>query len=250
MLVALPGILIILLMTLTVREPVRREQITPEGTVSLRRTLKHVRSYLRAYVTVIGATTCFALSMYGLMSWVPAFYERNFDWNRAEIGQAFGSIFLFVGTAGLVCSGLLAEKAMKRGVADACPKVMLYAQMISLIPLASLVAVHDPYWSLGCLAVAVFFVSFHIGLTPAALHLITPNEMRGQIIAIYIFVLTLFGLGAGSPAIAAMTDFYFQDDAAVGKSVAVVTAASSSIGVVLLWVGIGAYRRAVAATAL
>jgi hypothetical protein len=47
-----------------------------------------------------------------------------------------------------------------------------------------------------------------------------------------------------------MTDFYFQDDAAVGKSVAVVTAASSSIGVVLLWVGIGAYRRAVAATAL
>ena len=89
-------------------------------------------------------------------------------------------------------------------------------------------------------------MSFHVGLAPAALHSITPNEMRGQIIALYFFVLNLIALALGSYIISSVTQYYYQNDADVGKSLALVATIAHTLGIVLLISGIGAYNRAVA----
>ena len=69
--------------------------------------------------------------------------------------------------------------------------------------------------------------------------------MRGQVIAIYFFVLNTIALALGSYIIASVTQYVFQDDADVGKSLAIVATTASVIGIVSLVVGIGAYDRAV-----
>ena len=104
----------------------------------------------------------------------------------------------------------------------------------------------NPYWTLGCLSLMIMFLSAPIGLVQAALAAITPNEMRAQVIAIYLLVVTIFGLSSGPSAVAAVTDFYFGNDAAVGMSIAIVSVISCTLGVLTLYAGIGAYRRKVA----
>jgi hypothetical protein len=89
-------------------------------------------------------------------------------------------------------------------------------------------------------------MSFHVGLAPAALHSITPNEMRGQVIALYFFILNLVALALGSYIIASVTQYYFMDNVAVGKSVALVGATAHALGIILLIAGMKAYNRAVA----
>lgn len=244
LLVAFPGIIIAIMM-MSVKEPVRREKVAVTGNVKVSETFRHIRRYWKAYLTLILGPTGFALTNYGIMTWVPALYGRVFEWNRAEIGLPFGSIILILGTAGLVCGGYTVQKVMQRGVSAAYSKLMIITQALTLPALALLVAVNSPYWTLGCIAYTMFFLSFHVGLAPAALHSITPNEMRGQVIAIYFFILNTIALALGSYIIASVTQYIFQDDADVGKSLAIVATTASTIGIISLAVGIGAYNRAV-----
>ena len=67
--------------------------------------------------------------------------------------------------------------------------------------------------------------------------------MRGQITAVYLFAVNLIGLAIGPSAVAAMTDFYFEDDLAVGLSLVTVTVIASVIGVVILGLGMRSYIR-------
>lgn len=245
LLVALPGIVIALMM-LSIKEAVRREKISTTNKVKVSDTFRHIRRYWVAYLTLILGPTGFALTNYGIMIWVPALYSRVFDWNAARIGLPFGTIILVMGTAGLVCAGYAVQKVIRRGVSAAYSKVMIVTQALTLPALALFVAVHSPYWTLGCIAYIMFFLSFHVGLAPAALHTITPNEMRGQMIAIYFFVLNTIALALGSYIIASVTEYGFQDNAAVGKSIAIVATCASIIGIISLVAGLGAYNRTVA----
>jgi hypothetical protein len=45
--------------------------------------------------------------------------------------------------------------------------------------------------------------------------------------------------------VAAVTDYYYHDDAAVGKSMAIVAASACVLGVITLYRGIDAYKRKV-----
>lgn len=244
LLVAFPGIFLVLMM-LSVKEPVRREKVSDEGKVSLAETFRHIRRYWFTYLTLILAPTGFALTNYGLMTWVPALFIRKYEWTQGQLGLPFGCIILFLGTAGLVCGGYAVQKVMLRGITAAYSKVMIITQLITLPALALLVAVESPYWTMSCIAIIFFFLSFHVGLAPAALHSITPNEMRGQVIALYFFILNLIALALGSYIIASVTQYGFQDPVQVGMSLSIVATCASTIGVILLVAGLGAYKRTV-----
>ncbi|MNP72965.1 hypothetical protein D3C76_1696120 [compost metagenome] len=69
-----------------------------------------------------------------------------------------------------------------------------------------------------------------------------PNSMRGQASAIYLFVITLIGLGLGPTAVALFTDYVFGDDAALRYSLLIVTSLAVSSSVLLLWMGLKPYR--------
>jgi MFS family permease len=60
------------------------------------------------------------------------------------------------------------------------------------------------------------------GAAPAAITQITPNEMRAQASAFYLFVVNLIGIGLGPTAVAMVTDYVFGDDSAVRWSLLLV----------------------------
>jgi MFS family permease len=241
-LVGLPGLLVAVLM-FTVKEPVRREMTRSVSTIRFKDTLTYLLRYKRVYITLIVGASLTSMASYGTFTWVPALFERLYGWGPARIGTAFGTIILVIGTSGLVLSGLIAGAMVRSGNRAPYSRLMVLSTMGAILPAALLVAVDDPYWTLACLACMVFFLSAPIGLVQAALQAITPNEMRAQVIAIYLLAVTVIGLSGGPSAVAAVTDFYFADDAAVGISIAIIAGLASLLGAIILSLGIGAYQQ-------
>jgi hypothetical protein len=71
-------------------------------------------------------------------------------------------------------------------------------------------------------------------LGPVALYEITPNQFRGPVIAFYLLSVTLLGLGIGVTLIAAVNDFLFRDEMAIGSSISLVLVIAAAIGVAAL----------------
>ena len=77
---------------------------------------------------------------------------------------------------------------------------------------------------------------------PSALMMIAPNRIRAQITAVYWFVISLLGLTIGPTSVALVTDFVFQDDAAIRYSLSLVSAVAGGIVTWVLIYGLKHYR--------
>jgi hypothetical protein len=98
--------------------------------------------------------------------------------------------------------------------------------------------VPDAYWAAALLIPAAFLASAPFGVSAAAIQQMMPNSMRGQASAIYLFVVNLIGLGLGPSAVAAATDFVFEDDQSVRYSLVSVATFAHVAAAALLWAGL------------
>ena len=70
-------------------------------------------------------------------------------------------------------------------------------------------------------------------LAPVAIINITPNQIRGQVIAIYFFVISMTGYTLGPTSVALLTDYVFQDEGLIRYSISIVALVAGTIGVYL-----------------
>ncbi len=246
--VGLPGLLIVLLM-LTVKEPIRRDVVSlsdhpqsPSTEPTILETLSFVFHNIRAYGMVLLGTTLLATTSYGFFSWSPAFLMRTYGWEASDAGYAFGLIVLTLGTGGTLLGGILANRQLAKGILDSYMRVSMYSGVAVLVFGCAAPLMPSPTLALLCLAPTVLSLGMHVGLAPAALNFITPNQLRGQVIAIYLFVLNLVGLGAGPTIVAVITDYGFGDTAALRYSLSVFAVVMCTAAIVIIASGLGAYR--------
>ena len=88
----------------------------------------------------------------------------------------------------------------------------------------------------------MFFISFPWGAAPAALQMVTPNRMRAQISAVFLFSINLLGIGTGPTLVALFTDHLFKSDNALHYSLAITVALSAPLAFFLLRLACNAYR--------
>ena len=89
---------------------------------------------------------------------------------------------------------------------------------------------------------AVFLSSMPFGVAPAAIQEMTPNVMRGQASAVYLFVVNLIGLGLGPTSVALITDYVFHDPAAVRWSLIIESGVCLTIAGILFYASLRPYR--------
>ena len=243
--VGLPGVLLALLMY-TVREPIRRGIKTLPSAGSKARVaqvpMREVIAYLKTnWITFVCHNVGFALlsfSSYGSSAWIPTFFVRNHGWSEAKAGQVYGWIVAIASTLGVVAGGRLADWMAERGRRDATMRVGLIVA-VAWFPFGLLYPlVPDANWAAALIVPAAFLASAPFGVAPAAIQQMMPNAMRGQASAIYLFVVNLIGLGVGPSAVAAATDFIFEDDQAVRYSLLSVATFAHVVSALLLWAGI------------
>lgn len=237
------GVFFTLLM-LAIKEPVRRGAGAGVA-VPLSEVGRYIRANRRTVLLHNFGFAGLAFAGYGSSAWIPTFYIRTYGWDAGQVGIVYGCIVAVFGCLGIVFGGRLADLMAKRGRSDANMRVGLYAALGAL-PMVVLFPLMDTaFWASMLLAPAVFCLSMPFGVAPAAIQEIMPNSMRGQASAIYLFVITLIGLGVGPTAVALVTDFVFADDNALRYSLLIVTTLAVLMSIILLAKSLKPYRESV-----
>lgn len=232
--VGLPGLLVSLLMLTTVREPARTGIVTPEA-VPVSEVADYLWQRRSAYGGHILGISIFIMVVYALNLWGPTYFIRTFGYTRPEAGWVFGLVMIGAGTAGLLLAGTLSDRLVSKGIHDAYVKIILFS-MLAMIPSAAALAfLESDLLAIVFMSLAVFFSAFQGGLAGGTLQLMTPNRMRGQVMAVYGLSSNLIGLGLGPTVIAMTTDYVFGYDEAIGKSVALCAVILCPVGAVILW---------------
>ncbi|MCU9949299.1 spinster family MFS transporter [Pseudomonas sp. PDM13] len=237
------GVLFTLLM-LAVREPARRG-VGAGVAVPFSEVGRYIRANRRTVLCHNFGFAGLAFAGYGSAAWIPTFFIRTYGWDAGHVGVVYGSIVAVFGCLGIVFGGRLADRMAKRGRSDANMRVGLIAALGALPLVLVFPLLDNANWVTVLMAPTVFFLSMPFGVAPAAIQEIMPNSMRGQASAIYLFVITLIGLGLGPTAVALVTDYVFADDKALRYSLLVVTSLAVFSSVVLLWMGLKPYRESI-----
>lgn len=241
--IGLPGLLIALLV-LAVREPVRRAATAeplPMGEVA-----RYVRDNLRTFTAHHFGIAMISFAAYGANAWIPSIFVRQYGWSLPRIGTTFGLFIMVFGTAGIYAGGWFADRALRNGKVDG----KLTTCLIGAVGMLACGAVFSLSGSsTAAIVIAApfnFFAAFPYGAAAAAVAEVAPNRMRAQLSATYLFVVNLIGLGLGPTAVALVTDKVFHDDRMVGYSLGITMSVSLTIAALLLAWGRPAYVRTIA----
>ncbi|MGU7784670.1 spinster family MFS transporter [Burkholderia sp. PU8-34] len=247
LIVGLPGVLIALLFAATIRDP-QRKGLAHDRTGGIRRVsiadaLRFVAKHRNTFACHYLGFSFYAMTLYCLLSWTPAFYIRHFGMTAVEAGYTLGTVLLVANTAGVFCGGWLNDWLLRRGHADAPLRAGTIGAACLVIPAALFTQVEHLPTSLALLVAAMFFASFPLPTSAAAMQALAPNQMRAQVSALFLLVSNLIGLGLGTTTVALFTDRVFGAPAAVGHSMAIVNLAAAVLATLLLGAGCRQYRK-------
>lgn len=156
-------------------------------------------------------------------SWSPALLMREFGWNPAQVGLAWGVQHMIAGTIGQIGGALFVDWLYSRGVKDAHVKYMMYGLFVTVPALILAVLSGNP-WAFLLLTAVFYMLTFpFVGYAAAALQLFAPAHLRGRVSAMFLAIVTVVGTALGATVPALITDVVFQDKSKVGASLIVVT---------------------------
>ncbi|MEM7727985.1 MAG: MFS transporter [Pseudomonadota bacterium] len=232
--VGLPGLLVAVL-ALTMREPARRGTLRDpsEPVMSLKQAITYVWDRKRAYLPLFVGLGLLSMVSYSFI-WLPSFFIREFGWTPGQYGLWVGWIVIIFGSLGILAGGVASDKLTARGRMDAPLLVLIAFGAVSIVFAVATPLMPGPYLSLAAYAVATFFLMAPFGLAPTAIQILTPNELRGQVSALYLLVMNLLGLGLGPIVVAVLTDTVFRDETLLGLSIAVACAVLGPLSILTL----------------
>jgi len=246
--VGLPGVIIAALFFLTVRDPERKGVMAAgKSGYSIREVLRYIREHLTTFSAHYLGFGFLALSLFALLSWAPAFFMRRYGLTPKEVGIYLGAIVMIGNTTGVLTSGWLVDYFTRRGYTDAAFRSGIVGGLGVAIPAALFSSAGELETTILIFGLAMFFSSFPMATSAAALQVMAPNQMRAQATALFFVFMNLLGTTGGSSLVALSTDYIFSDDLAVGYSMSLITAAAGLIGAFLLFLGLKPFRSTVAA---
>jgi MFS family permease len=245
-LVGLPGILVALLIALTIRDPARKGlKLDAEGKVrapSMKQAFKFLAVHRKTFFCHYLGFSFYAMTLFCMLSWTPAFYMRKFGLAPSDTGYMLGIVVLLANTSGVFCGGWLIDWLAKKGYSDAPIRAGVIGAIGMAVPAIAFTQVSELWMSVALLAPAMFFASFPMPASTAAMQILPPNQMRAQISALFLLISNLIGLGLGTTLVALLTDRLFQNPAMVGSSISLLNAFAVALTLLLLIKGCRHFR--------
>ena len=236
----LPSLVMALLIRL-IPEPTRRglvsaaQQSLPLGQIA--REFWRLRG---VYVPMFLGLALTSMVVFGVGAWRTAFIQRAYGWAPGKIGLWSGIATLAGSWIGIAIGTRMTEWLGKRHT-DA-----------PLRTVAILTALCAPFFAVStlmptaelCILTSAFAAAFGIGSAVpqnVAIQIITPNQMRGQITALYLFIFTVIGIGLGPNLITAVSAA-LGGEAQLGPAMALAGAVMVPLAAVVLALGMRHYR--------
>jgi len=195
------------------------------------------------FLPLFAALALSAVESQGLPAWRIPFMARTYGWDEAETGALLGSLMLGSMLAGIFFGGVFVTWLGKRH-----KDANIRATAI-IFTCTAIVTIATPLMPTGELAIIGMALGVFFGLAGApaqnaAIQRIAPNEKRGQVSALYLFMFTFFG-GMGSWVIGATSTYVIGDEEQIWKAILLTAAIFLPLATYFMWRGIKPYRQEV-----
>ena len=238
--VGIPG-LFIALWAASLREPERRG-VRDTAAPTVRDALDYLRSHRRFFAAHFLGFSLLTLAFNAVVFWMAPYLMRVHALTPAEFGTTLGLVLAVGGALGILSGGAFADWLRRRGVMSA----ELWPGIISAIAIAPLgiatAQADDGDAALTLFAGFMFFSSFAFAAAAAALQAVTPNRLRGQVSALYLFFVNLAGIGVGTFLTGWINDSIYADPLRVNDSMSWIVGIAAPLAALLLASGLRSYR--------
>jgi len=234
-----PGILVAGLL-FTVKEPKRLGVIDAVGAAaqpSVVDVVAYLKNNVATFSRILVYPAVLAVIGYGSLAWAPALLQRRFSMPTSESGVILGLLIAICGTIGTLISGWLSDHWHRHNIPAARFRVTLVGQAVLLPTVALWPMMPGPYAASITLGIAVVGLAIAQTAAPPAIQEIVPNRMRGQVIAVYLLIGGLLGIGLGPTLVALITDRVFADDSMLHWSLTLTAVPMSLLGLWVCWSG-------------
>ncbi|HEY7378644.1 MAG TPA: MFS transporter [Steroidobacteraceae bacterium] len=255
LIMAIPDVLLGILALTTLHEPKRRgarsttyaaDASGKVKVVPLREVFKFLYDNRAAFAPMFLGLSANSLAA-GAFFWNAPFFARTYGWDPARYGIIQGSMLLVLAPIGALAGGFLAEWFAKRGRDDANLRVVFIGTALH-VPFAMAYALMpNPYLAILVYALNYTTISMVAGPQNAALQVIVPNEMRGQITALFLFCFGMIGLALAPLMVASLTQYVFGAEDQLRYSIATIHIVLAPLATWFFWKGLKPYGKAFAA---
>ncbi len=240
-LMGLPGIAIAALFMLTVPEPARHGRKSVAAPP-----IKAVAAFLltgpasKVFIPIIIGTAISGMYLGGVGSWRPAFYERTYGLGPHEYGPITGMVSLITAPIGVMIGAWIAER-MARRWDDAHMRLVVIVHLLTM-PISMLSPLMPTFTlAIACQVVSGILLMVSAPSSLAAMQIITPNEMRGQVNAVYMFTISVIGTGLGPTVVALLTDYLFKAEADLRYAMVTAAVIATPLTLFCLWRAVKPY---------
>jgi len=228
LLASIPGMLLAVFF-LAIREPARAS-IASGPIHAFKDALRLLWSNRGPYGFLTASTACIIVLSQAQAAWTPLFFVRSYGIAPGPSALLVGGLFSISAPVGQWFGGILIDQLNARGSA-AAPSIVQAASSLLCIPAAIIFCLSKRIECSAIAYVAFNFLAF--AATPAGLtgwQFLTPARSKGLVVALLVAAVTLAGVGLGIPAVGFMTDHYFHDESALGRSLLAVILAAAVTG--------------------
>jgi len=227
-----PGILVALWM-MTVQEPPRRG--TTAELPSFGAVISHLLAHRSFYLNFFFGVSCLTLLFNGIAFWFPAHLMRSFGVDALFVAFTYGPIMFFAGAAGILAGGILADRWRASGNKTAEIRVALVSALCLWPVSIATFQVDNVTYALILAIPTLFLSSFPFGAASSAIQLVTPNQLRARVSAIYLLIINIIGIGLGATVASAISDYVFADENRIGDGISIVALLSAPVAALLFW---------------
>ena len=245
MMVGAPGLLLAILMFLTLREPPRRGTAVVGRSFSLLPLLRELRVNRLALTAVMLGTIMNVMIINAKLGWFPTYFNRIHHWPREKVAYVLAVVQTPLGLFSALSAGWVLAWLIRRGRRDG-PIIVMAVQCAVWAVFGPLtVFAPTPALTLAAHMITSLFATWAITAALTALNEMTPNPLRGQVVAVYSVLFALVGIGLGPYLVGMLMDNVFPGVRGVMPSLALVCASGGLAGIVILFYGRTAYIAAV-----
>lgn len=244
--VGVPGILLAVLMALTIREPLRRGTVTAStDRISLLPLWRELRTNRIALVAIMFGAIMNIMIVNAQLAWFPTLFFRLHEWTPAQVGTSLALVGVPFGLFSAITAGWVLTSLAKRGRQDGPILVMMlqcavwavFGTFKSLAP--------TPQLALAGHVVTSLFATWAVTSALTALNQVTPNQLRGQVVAVYTLFTGLVGVAVGAVGVGVLSDYVFTGPHGIAPSLATVCFLGGAAGIAVLVLGRRGYQGAV-----
>jgi predicted MFS family arabinose efflux permease len=211
----IPGLLLVGLLLLTVKEP-RRGQTDPKlarpeisDHSPPRSTAQSLRFFWfqRSLVYVIAGMTLQTFVVSGIGAWIASFFVRSHGFGLAQIGPILGFIIGGCGLIGTLSGGLIVDRLAQRDERWR-PWTLAIASAVTAPLFMVTLVLPDSHASLAAFALGYAFSAVWYGPALGLCQSLVGARMRGTVTAVTYLSMNLIGYGLGVQSIGLLSDLF------------------------------------------